>query len=198
MDTQKKIDTLDEALRVIFLEGAKETDVAETEMQMLLSSPISVNMDNERKLALLQKLNSLAESLSFGQLLQQAMQYMGATEELIAEKVKLPISVIGELKNDTIYTNNVPIVFFKGLLSSLNISFKSAEAAIRKTFEMLQNQTTIKNNALSGFSPAFRKGYYTAKESFSKSSPNTDGKELFENKEALEKYLTRLSELMNS
>lgn len=198
MDSPNKIDTLDEALRVVFLESAKGTEEAGAEMQLLLTAPVSVSMSDEKKAFLIQKLNTVITSLSFGQLLQQVMGNLNITEEVVAEKSKLPVSVIVDLKNDTIYTNNVPIVFFKQLLLALNLSFKPVEEAIRKTFEMLQSQVSLKSSNLSGFSPAFRKGYYTSRESLSKNSPNTDGKELFENKEALEKYLTRLNELMNN
>lgn len=199
MHTPNKIDTLDEALRVIFLEGAKDaSDTADAEMQLILSSPADIAMSEDKKVLLMQKLNTVIASLSFGQLLQQAMQNLNVTEGVIAEKSKIPVSVVTDLKNDVIYPNNVPIVLFKNLLSALSLSFKPVETAIRKTFEILQSQVAVKNESPSGFSPAFRKGYYTSRESFTKISPKTDGKELFENKEALEKYLSRLNELMNS
>jgi hypothetical protein len=199
MDTPNKIDTLDEALRVIFLESTKDASgTADIEMQLILSSPADINMSDDKKVLLVQKLNTLISSLSFGQLLQQTMQNLNISEEVIAEKSKLPVDVINGLRGDTVYANNVPIVLFKSLLSALSLSFKPVETAIRKTFEILQSQVAVKNDNLSGFSPAFRKGYYTSRESFSKNSPKTDGKELFENKEALEKYLSRLNELMNS
>lgn len=198
MHTPNKIDTLDEALRVIFLEGAKDaSDTADAEMQLILSSPADITMNEDKKALLMQKLNAVIASLSFGQLLQQAMQNLNVTEDIIAEKSKIPVSVVADLKNDAIYTNNVPIVLFKSLLSTLKLSFKPVEAAIRKTFEILQSQVAVRSDSPSGFSPAFRKGYYTSRESFAKNSPKADGKELFENKEALEKYLSRLSELMN-
>ena len=199
MHTPNKIDTLDEALRVIFLESAKDaSDNADAEMQLILSSPVDIAMREEKKAMLIQKLNAVKASLSFGQLLQQAMLNLNVTEEVIAEKSKIPVSVVADLKNDAIYTNNVPIVLFKSLLSTLKLFFKPVETAIRKTFEILQSQVAVKDDSPSGFSPAFRKGYYTSRESFTKNSPKTDGKELFENKEALEKYLSRLNELMNS
>jgi hypothetical protein len=199
MHTQNKIDTLDEALRVIFLEGAKDApETADAEMQLILSSPSDIAMSEDKKAMLIQKLNTVIVSFSFGQLLQQAMHNLNVTEEVIAEKSKIPVSVVADLKNDAIYTNNVPIVLFKNLLSALGLSFKPVETAMRKTFEILQNQVAVRGDNPSGFSPAFRKGYYTSRESFTKNSPKTDGKELFENKEALEKYLSRLNELMNS
>lgn len=199
MDFSNKIDTLDESLRIIFLESAKDADVENLEKQMTFMLPsMEIAMSDQKKGLLLQKLNAVIASLSFGQLLQQAMQTISASEALVAEKSNLPINVIQDLKEDVIYTNNVPIKLLKNLLTVLNISFNSVESTIRKTFEMLQSQAFIKNDSFSGFSPAFRKGYFTSREKFSNNTPKSDGRELYENKEALEKYLTRLNELMNS
>ncbi len=199
MNTPNKIDALDEALRVIFLESAKDLDSvnAEKEMSQILSST-DVVMTVEKRTLLLDKLQSIIVSLSFGQLLQQELNNMGINDEVAAEKSSLPISIIKELKDDVIYTNNVPIKLLKNLLSYLNISFKSIEESVRKTFEILHSQSAVKNSSFLGFSPAFRKGHYASRETLIRNSQTTDGKELFENKEALEKYLSRLNELMNS
>jgi hypothetical protein len=199
MNTPNKIDTLDEALRVIFLESAKETDAInpEQEMNQILSSADFV-MIGTKKTLMLEKLNAVSTSLSFGQLLQKAIVDLNTTEAVIAEKSSLPVEIIEKLKNDSIYTNNVPIKLFKNLVSFLNISFKAVEESVRKTFEILQSPAAAKSDSFSGFSPAFRKGYYASRESLKKNTPTTDGKELFENKESLEKYLSRLNELMNS
>ena len=199
MNTPNKIDTLDEALRIIFLESAKEIDGVNPEqgMNQILSS-VDVVMNDTKKTLLLEKLNNIIVSLSFGQLLQQAMNNMNVNEVAAAEKSNLPISIIEDLKNDAIYTNNVPIKLFKNLISFLNISFKSVDKSVRKTFEILQSTASLKNDSFSGFSPAFRKGYYVSRELLTKNAPIADGKELFENKESLEKYLSRLNELMNS
>jgi hypothetical protein len=199
MNTPNRIDTLDEALRVIFLESAKETDAInpEQEMNQILSS-VDFVMSEAKKTLMLEKLNAVCTSLSFGQLLQKAIIDLSTTEALIAEKSNLPVEIIENLKNDNIYTNNVPIKLFKNLVSFLNISFKLVEESVRKTFEILQSPAVAKSDSFSGFSPAFRKGYYASRESLTKNTPATDGKELFENKESLEKYLSRLNELMNS
>lgn len=199
MNTPNKIDTLDEALRVIFLESAKEADAInpEQEMNQILSSSDFVMIDAKKTL-MLEKLNAVSTSLSFGQLLQKAIVDLSTTEAVIAEKSSLPVEIIENLKNDSIYTNNVPIKLFKNLVSFLNISFKAVEESVRKTFEILQSPAAAKSDSFSGFSPAFRKGYYASRESLTKNTPTTDGKELFENKESLEKYLSRLNELMNS
>jgi len=199
MNTPNKIDTLDEALRVIFLESAKEgKDInSEQEMKQILSSANFVMSDAKKNL-LLEKLNAVSTSLSFGQLLQKVIIEMGINVVTVAEKSSLPVDIIESLKSDSLYTNNIPIKLFKNLVSFLNIPFKAVEESVRKTFEILQSPAAAKSDSFSGFSPAFRKGYYASRESLTKNTPATDGKELFENKESLEKYLTRLNELMNS
>lgn len=198
MDTQNKIDSLDEALRLIYLEAAKETDiqVSTKEIKYILSNDTTIQMSENRKKMLLERLKEVGVSLSFGQIVQKALDE--SNEKSVLEKSNLPLEVLNELKRDSIYTNNVPIIFLKNLLSILNIPFSTAEAAIKKTFEMLQRQDSIKQNDCSVFSLAYRKGYYNSRESMNRNTSKSDGKELFENKESLEKYLKRLSELMSN
>ncbi len=197
METQNTIDSIQEALRIIYLEDAKEHLVsAEKQMSFLLSS--QTQMKDDKKELLFEKLNDVMCSLTFGQLLQHRIQQLGISETLIAEKADLPVTVIKELQKDAIYTNNVPIVFLKKLLVQLNLSFASAERAIHKTFDSLQSQVMMKTTSCSGFSPAFRKGNDTSRQLITDSRMKIDGKELFENREALNKYLARLDNLMNN
>lgn len=195
MDQHIEKDGLDEALRIIYLETAKDQVDTEKEMTYILASE-GVDMDPFRYQQLMEKLGAIINEQSFGKLLQQVIGNE-QTDAQVAAAAQLPAQVIADLMEDTIYTNNVPIVLFRNLLVAFNISFRSAERAIRKTFDMLQSQDTIRKATLSGFNPAFRKGYYVSKESFVRNTPKSDGKELYENKEALEKYLSRLNELMN-
>jgi hypothetical protein len=197
MNKLNNMDTLDEALRIIYLESAKESEYSETskEMEIILASE-GIQMNPEAYDILMKKLSSITSELSFGQVLQQAIVNAGTTDEAITESLQFPVNVIVDLKKDTIYTNNVPIVLFKNLLVRLNISFQVAERGIRKTFDILKSQISLKEAEFSGFTPAFRKGFHSSRESIVKTTPRSDGKELFENKEALDKYLERLHELM--
>lgn len=196
METQYNLDSIQEALRIIYLENAKEHSVStQKQMPFLLSS--ETQMNDDKKELLLKKLNDVMCSLTFGELLQQSIQQLGISETLIAEKTDLPITVIKELQQDAIYTNNVPIVFLKELLVQLNLSFDTAEQAIRKTFDSLQIQIVVKTGSYSGYSPAFRKSNDFSRQSITDSRLKTDGKELFENREALDKYLARLDNLLN-
>lgn len=197
MDLPEKMDTLDEALRIIYLERAKDLgdEMISVQMKLILDSK-GPEMQRSKFESLINKLSSEAYTPSLGQLLSGAMVNFGLDDAMVALKTRLPLSVVEQLINDAIYTNNVPIVFFKSLLSNLNISFSAAEKSILKTFKMLQGQTLSKPG-ISRLSPAFRKGLYLNRESMPKNTYDTEGKDLFENKEALDKYLFRLNELMS-
>ena len=197
MNLPEKINTLDEALRIIYLERAKDLgdEIISTQMKLILDSQ-GPEMERSKYESLLDRLSSEAYAPSLGQLLSRAIVNSGLDNAIVALKTRLPLSVVEQLTNDSIYTNNVPIVFFKSLLSTLNISFSAAEKSIRKTFRMLQGQTLSKPG-ISSLSPAFRKGLYLNREAIPKNTYDTEGKELFENKEALDKYLFRLNELMS-
>ncbi len=198
MNNQNNVNTLDEALRVIWLESSKEANIesSEKEINTVLNANYSIKMDTEKESLMMEKLNPALANLSFGNILTTKMSEGSIVDEILASKTNLPVEVIEDLKADSIYTNNIPVVLLKDLLLFLNISFKSAEQSILKTFDMLQSQIEFKSNESSVFKPAYRKGYHASKEATIWNAPKSDGKELFENKESLDKYLQRLNELI--
>src|SRR5689334_5149475 len=103
MPDNNKIDTLDEALRIICLENSKEDDasVSSKNLTQILSYSAAVEMDSDKKDLMLQKLQTLLKSLSFGQLIAQAIQDSKIDEETAAAKIGLPIEVVRDLKNDS-------------------------------------------------------------------------------------------------
>ena len=195
MNTPKNIDSIDEALRIIYLESAKEDLDSEKEMEFILSETVEA-MDKTMYNQMIDRLTFLISEPSLGALLWQSMEAHTIDDEALSSHSNLPLTVINDLKSDKIYSNNIPITFLKRLLEKLNIPFKTAESAIRKTFEILQNQASFSSSGNWGFSPAFRKGIHTSREALVKSNARNSGRELYENKEALDKYLDRLSELM--
>ena len=192
------IDITDEALRIYYLESAKEADdhIAEREISYVLTLSPDNKIDQERETQLMKKLRSVLLNMSLGQLIQERMVQASISEDSLAETSSLPIEMIREIVEDKIYSNNIPVVILKDLLKGLKISFEKAERAIHKTFEILQHQNLGKSN-FSAFNPSFRKSVYISKDMISDIVPKTDGKELFENKLAMEKYLTRLNELLS-
>lgn len=192
----KKVDVLDEGLRILSFERTLN-EIPGKELSLILSANPAIEMPDVRKQQLLAKLGSLINSPSLGQILQQQLSASAITTDELASNIKLPIKVVADLLADSIYTNNVPIVLFRNLLSYLNVSFLTAEKGIRKTFEMLQNKLSRDNRGY-GLQPAFRSGLFMSKgENALPLLKATDGKELYENKEAIEKYINRLNELLN-
>ncbi len=190
------IEILDEALRVLNLEMAADDANADRELSLILSNEASVDMPSNQKEKLFMALSMVVMAPSLGQVVQERIKQMDITTAQLSEGVKLPVQVIDGLISDDLYTNNIPIVLFKNLLNYLNIKFSTAEKSIRKTFELLQSKV-FNHDANVALVPSFRSSLYTAKSIAIPSQRTTDGKELFENKEAMEKYLNRLSELLN-
>ncbi len=198
MNANNHIDMLDETLKIYFLESAKTDETAlHQELSLILSNDKLVEMPDAMRLKLMNRLKDALQQVSFGQLIAEALQSNNIDADNLAELSGLPVPVLKELQADTIFTNNVPIVFLKKLLQTLNISYQVAEQAIRNTFELLQHRIPS-STSFNGVTPAFKKGNLSSRESFIKNMPKTSGKELFQNEEALNRYLNRLNELMNS
>lgn len=190
------IEIMDEALRILVLERASNAEHVDQEMSMILSNDSLLDMPSAKKEMLFAALNDIVTTPSLGQVIQEKLQQMNITSAQLSDTVKLPVQVIDRLTSDDLYTNNVPIVLFKNLLNYLNIKFSAAEKCIRKTFELLQSKV-FNHDANIALTPAFRNSLYTSKSITVPSQRATDGKELFENSEAMEKYLNRLRELLN-
>ncbi|GAB2972367.1 hypothetical protein [Mucilaginibacter agri] len=193
-----RIDITDEALRIYYLESAKEASdpIAEREIShiLLLQPSETLSLDHEK--SLMERLRGVLVNMSLGQLIQDKMQQAAISEESLAETSNLPVDMVKEITEDKIYANNIPVVILKDLLKVLKISFEKAERAIHKTYDILQQQNLEKSN-FSAFNPSFRKSVYISKDMISDIAPKTDGKELFENKLAMEKYLNRLRQLLS-
>lgn len=194
-----QIDIYDEALRVTYLDQAKSWD-ADKDASLantVFDTWSSATMDAGKRRMLLDKLQHVMKALSFGELLEASIQKAGLSEQVIAEKSGLAQNVIRELREDAVYVNSIPVMFFKNLLSALQIAVKPARQAINKTFEILQHQVLNHSQGHAALAPAYRKGYYVSRESALKTAAASDGRELFENKEALDRYLDCLEELMD-
>ena len=155
----------------------------------------SGDVTSDHKERTITKLAVMMHQLSFGQLLQEAMQQQNIAEPMLVENTGLTPFVIDELKSDGVYPNNVPIQLFKKLIMTLKLSYSNVKAAVLKTVSLLKQQAVVSD--VSGYTPAFRKVHEQFSRNQIRKSHDSDGKELFENEEALNKYLNRLEELMN-
>lgn len=195
----QKTDKLDELLRLLALEHAKEADddTAAAAIASILSQSSIVAMSSHSIEKMTTGLAKVTANLSFGRLLQAEMEYAQETPATLAINTKLPEVVIEQLLNDGTYTNNVPIIMLKDLLKTLNISFDTAEQAIRNTFLRLKARANEElSSAFTGVAvPAYRKENFLTKGTLTGNS-QSNGKGLFENEQVMEKYLKRLKELI--
>lgn len=190
------IDPLDEALRLLVLENADELEFNQTVKGMVfMEENIEVEMSAVGKEKLISSLTSLLTSPSFGDIIKAQMEKVQLDATRLSQETQLPETLIEELTMDRFYVNNVPIKFFKRLLNTLQITFESAESAVRKTFTMLQSQQNDYAASVL-LRPSFRKSLMVSSDEVTDMMTSNKGKELFENKEALDKYLQRLNELM--
>ncbi len=201
MNANNQADILDEALKLYFLESAHTGETAlHPELPSILAGEPVVVMSEAMRIKLIDELQDVLQQSSFGQLITHAIDEQKIDKVSLAEETGLPQTLLMELQRDEVFTNNVPIIFFKKLLETLNISFQIADKAIRNTYELLQHRVSS-TASYEAVAPAFKKGgSLPSRESFLKnrSKTSTGGKELFQNKEALDRYLNRLDELMKN
>jgi hypothetical protein len=194
----KTVDKFEELLKIQILESTNpgDEDFVARAMQAIMNDEVSVHLDAVKENQLITRLKARLSELSFGQLLRERLASSNETEKSLAEKTRIPEAVIVNLLDDAIFTNNVPIRMMSNLLGVLKISFDQAEAAMFSTFERLKSALSDSPSLFSSFttSVAFRKGSMLSQSTLPTNTP-TDGKELFENREVLEKYLKRLREL---
>lgn len=197
MHNPNNIDGFDEMLRLLYLEQIKgmEPDQLQQELSRVLTSK-EVAMSPENEQVLMTRLVTLMQQPSFGQLIQLVVKETNIEDKLLVEKTGMTPVLINELRNDAIYPNNVPIQLFKKLVMALGLPYATVKAAVLKTFGQLKHQVGLNDASAFGFAPAFRKGHEQMSQGSARKDSISDGNELFENEEALNKYLNRLEELM--
>lgn len=152
-----------------------------------LENSLSHNISEVKKKSLL---NSLAISngftFSFGKLISLSMLHNQITESEISQKTKIPIQIIEDLKNDRIFINSIPIISCSKLIKYLKIPFEQAKEIIINSFDLIL-QNSIQENS---------KSYVYGRTNNSKPLHiNQNFNSLFQNKEAIEKYLDKLKEI---
>jgi hypothetical protein len=191
----------DEALRIFWLEHAREADsnISEKELQLIFSSTNdALEMSEAKRDELVNKLFDTVKSASLGQLVTEAMEAKGIKQQALAKATKVPAYIIKGLKADSVFPNNIPVLLLKNLLVMLEISFQKVERAILKTFEIMKRNEYINPGLITTVS--FRNGQNDTNEFpfLRGSTARPDGRELYENKESLQKYISKLKELMET
>lgn len=191
MKNYNTIDPIDEALRLVFL-NANSID-ASNDLNRITEMDYSVNISSDKAKKMVDDLYEKLAVDSLGVLITKAIGIEKAEVERIAAESNLPVVTIEQLQGDIILANSIPVIPFKNLLKKLNIPFDKAKEAIIKSFHILKNDMALPSYSISSIKLARRRNARAA--IFSSKIGKSENQYLFQNEEALNKYLNRLSEL---
>ena len=149
------------------------------------------------------KLNKLISSLTnvlskdtLGSIVQENITATNFTFEEIHHATGMSASLLENIKEDLIFANSIPIRSLAKLLKLLNIPLKKAISAINLTFEKL----IVENKMLSTFpvnvQPIFRRSIEDVHSDLN-TEIKSNASHLYQNKESLQQYIERLSELFD-
>lgn len=199
MNKNKTIHTLQEALRIFWLENAQSTDpkLSERDLELILSADDSTfDMSEAKKKALINRLYDTVSGSSLGALVTTQLKTKNISDKKCTEQTDIPIAIFEELKQDKLYPNKIPVLAMKDLLIALSIPFEQAKNAILKTYELIKMNVTLTEKGYEG-QVSYRKGHEELASGTGRKNSRPDGGGLFENRESLEKYLSMLEEEMN-
>ena len=186
MSTDKKYDIIDSVLSSRFL-----AEDGFDNIKSVLSSNYDVQIDSNKRTKVLNRLIELAEKPTFGSLLSQIAV---ASVQNVAKNVGISEDQLEKIYRDEILINRIPIARLKVFLETLQLKFEKAKEAIIRTSEILSTQSkAVSLDQKMGV--AFRKKMSDSTGSISWGSDFKS--DLFDNKEALNKYLNKLNELMS-
>lgn len=186
MSTEKKYDFIDGVLLKRFME---RDDFDST--KSILSNEYDVNIDQEKRSKIFDQLVELAERPTFGSLLSQIE---AESVQSVAKKVGISEEQLEKIYRDEILINRIPITRLKEFLETLQFTYEKVKEAIIRTSEILSTQSKAMTFDQK-MGVAFRR---KMSDSTSTISWGSDFKsDLFDNNEALDKYLNKLNELMS-
>jgi hypothetical protein len=196
MSTTNKINSFDEALRLIWLESCDELEAGDVQnnLKNILEAEYSVDMPAERQILLINKLYESVNVTSLGRLISENALLNNFTLQDLATESQLPSEVIRQLIEDELYPNNVPVLLFKKLISKLNILFTTAETAIWKTFEIIQKKHLVTESLPTKL--VYRRATNSKLDSLITKNSKSHGSEIYENEHSLKLYLSQLEKLM--
>jgi hypothetical protein len=197
MSNQKNINSFEEALRNTWLQSAKDADIgfSERELKLILSSTDDTfEMDEQKKEALINKIFETSNGPSIGSVISEAMNLGKLSSESMANGAKIPLAMFQQLISDEIFPNNVPVVGLGKILNMLSIQIENARQPIQTTFNIMKAKE-LRNIDASCRIAARRQQPEGGIGSVNRNGENK-GRELFENQEALDKYLQKLEEVM--
>lgn len=200
-NTNIKVDAIDEALKFAYLSAdTEQNNIVNSSEQLnyIIDTDYQVELSDELALKMIGKLYEKLAVDSLGILLTNALKDSNMKTKDLATEVSLPVATIEQLKEDIILANSIPVISFKNLLKKLQIPFDKAEQAINKTFHMLKNEASFSPSVIGSLQLSYRRRNTSTASAFNTKASKSERQYLFQNEEALNKYLKRLGELYES
>lgn len=195
MKTKDQFEKLLLALITRADQGEFAFESTDKEAEIVFSRTSATEMSSEKKKVLL---DTLAEHLSqntLGSLVTHALVASNIPAQELQVNTGLTPSLLEAIKGDLVFTNSIPVKSLTKLLKLLKINLESAMSGIETTFNKLTVESKMFLTVPEKIRPAFRKGslYKDMTEDLKKIK--SDESYLWQNKDALGKYTTRLKEL---
>lgn len=168
---------------------------SDEEASIVFSKQYDFSLPEQKIEAMLSDLSKSLSKDSLGVLVQKGLAATAIPVTDIQSATGLTPSLLEDIKADMVFTNSVPVRSLVKLLKFLNISLDKAQAAIQTTFEKLSAESKIFLSIPAKTQPAFRKGMTHGDASFDFKRLRSDESYLYQNKEALDKYTNRLTEI---
>lgn len=200
MKQNNKMNPFDNLLMAYITKENQDTFVSSSsdkESEIVFTKQFNAELTEEKANALLK---SLAQSLSkdtLGTLVEKSLAQNSKPIIELQSATGLSPSLLEDIKTDMVFTNSIPVKSLVKLLKFLNISLDKAQAAMNVTFDKLSAESKMFLSIPVNAQPAFRKGVSHSDSSFDFKKVKSDESYLYQNKEALEKYTKRFTELYN-
>lgn len=193
---QEYIDGLSEALKLVMLEDAGDTQPfsGADMLAHIVNADYAAVPDAATAAEMVNKLYDELSVDSLGHLISNSLGKAALNVEQLAVASNLPVATVEQLQADRIVANSIPVISLKNLLKLLKIPFDTAQEAINKSFQMLKSEIAFSTASIGHLQLSYRRR--TGGQGSSAARANrSEIQYLFQNEEAMQKYLTRLQEV---
>jgi len=194
----KYIKPFEDLLRAYAISGQMDATINnDREAELVFSRQYEAEIPKEKVKALLAGLATSLSKDTLGSLITGSLKTAGLQEDQVLASTGLTTSLLDDIRNDMVFTNSIPVRSLLKLLKLLQISLDKANAAMLATFDKLCAENKMFLTMQPKMQPVFRRGKAGREGSVNVKRFRTDESYLYQNKEALDIYTSRLAELYN-
>jgi len=176
--------------------GQANSTLVDKESDLVFSSKLEVSLTEGKRDKMLLSLYNVLSKPTLGMLIGEALEKSEIDSTEIQSVTGLTSSVLTIIKDDMAFTNTIPVKSLARLLKFLELPLSKVKVAIEQTYDKLITESHMFNAIPVNVQPAFRKGAKKG-EHMDISHKKANESYLYQNKEALDMYINRLSELYN-